>query len=177
MFNLFVLIKPNIQKYTLLIEKVTFQEKQYKIRFFSTKFEFQVTFKNKTICIRRKIVIFFSFKKKKKTRCPKAGHGPRQGTFPDFLRYFKFFSDLKKLWLFEINHILDTKGHKNWKLIVFFNKYFCIKNYASDLRNHLQILIEVDLDQLKSVKIQEARPQLGHWLGLGQKGHDQDPMT
>ena len=31
MFNLFLSIKPNIQKFTLLIEKVTFQEKQYKI--------------------------------------------------------------------------------------------------------------------------------------------------
>ena len=32
--NLFVSIKPNIQKFTLLIEKVTFQEKQYKIWIF-----------------------------------------------------------------------------------------------------------------------------------------------
>ena len=31
MFNLFVLIKPKIPKFTLFIEKVTFQEKQYKI--------------------------------------------------------------------------------------------------------------------------------------------------
>ena len=31
MFNLFVPIKPNIQKFTLLIEKVTFQDKQYEI--------------------------------------------------------------------------------------------------------------------------------------------------
>ena len=31
MFNLFVSIKPIIQKFTLLIEKVTIQEKQYKI--------------------------------------------------------------------------------------------------------------------------------------------------
>ena len=34
MFNLFISIKPNIQKFTLLIEKVTFQEKQYKIWIF-----------------------------------------------------------------------------------------------------------------------------------------------
>ena len=34
MFNLFVSIKPNIEKFTLLIEKVTFYEKQYKIWFF-----------------------------------------------------------------------------------------------------------------------------------------------
>ena len=34
MFNLFVSIEPNIQKFTLLIEKVTFQKNQYKIRFF-----------------------------------------------------------------------------------------------------------------------------------------------
>ena len=31
MFNLFVSIKPNIKKFNLLIEKVTFQEQQYKI--------------------------------------------------------------------------------------------------------------------------------------------------
>ena len=37
MLNLFVLIKPNIQKFTLLIEKVTFQEKQYKILIFFNK--------------------------------------------------------------------------------------------------------------------------------------------
>ena len=36
-FNLFVSIKPNIQKFTLLIEKVTFQEKQYKIWIFFQK--------------------------------------------------------------------------------------------------------------------------------------------
>ena len=36
-FNLFVSIKPNIQKFTLLIEKVTFQEKQYKIWIFFNK--------------------------------------------------------------------------------------------------------------------------------------------
>ena len=40
MFNPFVSIKPKIQKFTLLIEKVTFQEKQYKKEFFSTKFGF-----------------------------------------------------------------------------------------------------------------------------------------
>ena len=34
MFNLFVSIKLNIQQFTLLIGKVTFQEKQYKIWFF-----------------------------------------------------------------------------------------------------------------------------------------------
>ena len=34
MFNLFVSKKPNIQKFTLLIEKVTYQEKQYKIWIF-----------------------------------------------------------------------------------------------------------------------------------------------
>ena len=34
MFNFFVSIKPNIQKFTLLIEKVTFQEKQFKIWIF-----------------------------------------------------------------------------------------------------------------------------------------------
>ena len=37
MFNLFVSIKPNIQKFTLLIEKVTFQKKQYKIWIFFNK--------------------------------------------------------------------------------------------------------------------------------------------
>ena len=37
MFNLFVSIKPNIQKFTLLIENVTFQEKQYKIWIFFKK--------------------------------------------------------------------------------------------------------------------------------------------
>ena len=40
MFNLFISIKPNIQKFTLLIlliEKVTFQEKQYKIWIFLNK--------------------------------------------------------------------------------------------------------------------------------------------
>ena len=42
--NLFVSIKPNIQKFTLLIEKVTFQEKQYKIWIFSTKFGFNRSF-------------------------------------------------------------------------------------------------------------------------------------
>ena len=34
MFNLFVSMKPNIQKFTLLVEKVTFQEKPYKICIF-----------------------------------------------------------------------------------------------------------------------------------------------
>ena len=34
MFNLFVSIKPNIQKFTLLIEKVTFQENSTKYDFF-----------------------------------------------------------------------------------------------------------------------------------------------
>ena len=34
MFNLSISIKPNIQKSTLFIEKVTFQEKQYKIWIF-----------------------------------------------------------------------------------------------------------------------------------------------
>ena len=33
MFNRFGWMKPNIKKFTLLIEKVTFQEKQYKILF------------------------------------------------------------------------------------------------------------------------------------------------
>ena len=44
---------------------------------FFRKFAFKNTFKNKAICIRRKILIFFSFKKKRV-----AGGGPRQGTFP-----------------------------------------------------------------------------------------------
>ena len=35
MFNLFVPIKPNIQKFTLLIEKVTFQEKLQDMIFFN----------------------------------------------------------------------------------------------------------------------------------------------
>ena len=72
--NLFVSIKPNIQKFTLLIEKLTFQEKQYIIWIFSTKFGFNRSlFKNKAICIRRKIFIFFSFEKK--------WDGPRLGIF------------------------------------------------------------------------------------------------
>ena len=37
MINLFVSIKPKIQKFTFLIEKVTFQEKQYKICIFFNK--------------------------------------------------------------------------------------------------------------------------------------------
>ena len=37
MFNFFISVKPNIQKFTLLIEKVTFQEKQYKIWIFLNK--------------------------------------------------------------------------------------------------------------------------------------------
>ena len=37
MSNLFVSIKSNIQKFTLLIEKVTSQEKQYEIWFFFFK--------------------------------------------------------------------------------------------------------------------------------------------
>ena len=64
MFNLFVSIKPNIQKFTLLIEKVIFQEKQYKILIFSTKFEFNKSLLKIKKSIRRKIFIFFSFKKK-----------------------------------------------------------------------------------------------------------------
>ena len=39
MFNLFVSIKPNIRKFTLLIEKVTFHE-NIKYDFFSTNFRF-----------------------------------------------------------------------------------------------------------------------------------------
>ena len=39
-FNLFVSIKPIIQKFTLLIEKVTFQENSIKYEFFPTKFRF-----------------------------------------------------------------------------------------------------------------------------------------
>ena len=35
--DLFVSIKPNIQKFTLPLEKVTFQEKRYKIWFFFNK--------------------------------------------------------------------------------------------------------------------------------------------
>ena len=31
MFNLFISIKPNIQKFSLLIEKITFQEEQFKM--------------------------------------------------------------------------------------------------------------------------------------------------
>ena len=37
MFNPFGLIKPNIQKFTLFIEKVTFQENQDKIWIFFNK--------------------------------------------------------------------------------------------------------------------------------------------
>ena len=55
MFNVFVSIKPNIQKLILLIEKVTCQEKQYKIW------------------------IFFSFKTKK--RWPKAEYLPLHHKF------------------------------------------------------------------------------------------------
>ena len=40
MFNLFVSTKPNIQKFILLIEKVTFQEKQYKTWIFFNKVGF-----------------------------------------------------------------------------------------------------------------------------------------
>ena len=40
MFNLFVSIKPNNHKFSLLIKKVTFQEKRYKIWIFSTTFGF-----------------------------------------------------------------------------------------------------------------------------------------
>ena len=37
MFKIFVSVKPNIQKFILFIEKVTFQEKQYKIWIFLNK--------------------------------------------------------------------------------------------------------------------------------------------
>ena len=63
MFNLFVSIKPNIQKFTLLIEKLTSKKNSLKYEFFSTKFGFDLdliwTFKNKAISINRKILIFF----------------------------------------------------------------------------------------------------------------------
>ena len=87
MFNLFVSIKPNIQKFTLLIEKVTFQEKQYNYEFFSTKFEFNRSLLNIKQYLWSERYLFSSYLKK--TRWFKAGGGPRQGTFPSFQKVIR----------------------------------------------------------------------------------------
>ena len=47
-----------------------------------------INLKNKAICMRQKIFIFFSFKKQ--TRWPKACGGPRQVTFPYCLISYLF---------------------------------------------------------------------------------------
>ena len=49
------------------------------------------TFKNKAICIKQKIFIFFSLKK---MRWPTAGSGPRQATFPYLFK--KNFTTVEK---------------------------------------------------------------------------------
>ena len=106
MFNRFVLIKPNMQKFTLLIEKVTFQEKQYKIEYFSTKFGFNRLLKNKAICIRRKIFIFFSLKKNKMAQ----GRGwPKAGYLP--LLYYIIVI---------LSNIIKTKAYPRFLFISFF---------------------------------------------------------
>ena len=74
MFNLFVSIKPNIQKFTLLIEKVNFQEKQYKYEFFSTKFGFIRSLLKINQHAYGEKYLFSSHLKK--TRWPKAGYLP-----------------------------------------------------------------------------------------------------
>ena len=77
MFYLFVSIKPKIKKFTLLIEKVAFQEKQYKICIL-----FNIGFNRSFLKMKQYAQgekYLFSSHLKKKTRWPKAGYLPLYG--------------------------------------------------------------------------------------------------
>ena len=85
MFNLFVSIKPNNQKFTLLIEKVTFKKNNIKYESFQQNLDLTSHFKKKSNIHKAKNIYFLFIKTNEMAQGwgrPKAGYLPLLHNIP-----------------------------------------------------------------------------------------------